>query len=56
MVRGDDDPHAANPKDALDPVLASEDVAFAYTGRRVRTALHDALAPRRWSRVTKAQS
>jgi hypothetical protein len=45
MVSGDHDPHAPDAEDALNSVLPREDVAFAYTSRRLRTALHHALAP-----------
>ena len=58
VVRGDDDAHAAGAEDALDAVLAREDVAFANPGHRVWTALHHALAPPRpesWSEGCEAQ-
>jgi hypothetical protein len=45
VVRGNHHAHAPDSKNALDPVLPGENVAFAYSSRRVRTALHHALAP-----------
>ena len=47
VVRRDDDAHAADAEHPLDAVLAREDVPFAHRGRRVRTALHQPMAPPR---------
>ena len=44
VIRGDDDSHASRSEHALDAVFADDDVAFAYSNDRVRTALHHALA------------
>jgi hypothetical protein len=45
VMSGDDDAHAARSKHAVDAILSVEDVALAYSSRRVGTALRHALAP-----------
>jgi len=49
VMRGDDDPHPTDPEDALDAVLAGENVAFPDARRsRVGTVLDHSLRPPRF--------